>query len=74
MSVRLSLRRELSSDWMDFHEMLYLNFFGRGGEYVEKVRVSLKSNKRITGTVHENRYTLMVISHSVLLTIRIVSD
>lgn len=74
MSVRLSLRRELSSDWMDFHEMLYLNFFGGGGEYVEKVRVSLKPNKRITGTVHENRYTLMVISHSVLLTIRIVSD
>jgi len=43
MSVCLSVRMEqLSSLWTDFHEIWYLNIFRN---YVEKIQVSLKSDK-----------------------------
>ena len=47
MSVRPSVRMEqLSSNWADFHEILYLNIFRK---IVEKIQVSLES-------VNNNRY------------------
>jgi hypothetical protein len=41
--VRLSIRMEqLSSHWMDFHEILYLSVFRK---FVEKIQVVLKFDK-----------------------------
>jgi hypothetical protein len=43
LSARLSVRMEqLGSHWTDFDEIWYLNFFRK---YVEKIHVSLKSDK-----------------------------
>jgi len=43
MSIRLSVRIEqLGSHWTDFHEFWYVVIFRK---YVEKIRVSLKSDK-----------------------------
>jgi len=44
MSVCPSVRMEqLGSRWTDFHKICYLNLFGK---FVEKVKVSLKSDKK----------------------------
>ena len=40
---------------------------------VEKIQVSLKSDKN-NGTLHEDQYTILIISHSLLLRMRNVSD
>jgi len=42
-------------------------------KYVEKIQVSLKSDKN-NGTVYEDRCTFLIISHSFLLRMRHVSD
>jgi hypothetical protein len=47
ISIRLSVRpparmEQLSSHWMDFHEIWYLGIFRKS---VEKTKVSLKSDK-----------------------------
>jgi len=72
MSAHLSARMEqLGSHWMNFHIILYLRIFRKS---VEKIQVSLKSNKNNSSTLHEDRYTFLIISHSVLLRMRNVSD
>jgi hypothetical protein len=40
---------------------------------VEKIK-SLKSAKKIAGTLYEDQYTFLIISRSVLLAMRNVSD
>ena len=40
---------------------------------VEKIQFSLKSDKN-NGTLHEDQYTFLIISHSFLLRMRDVSD
>ena len=51
MPLRLSVRMEqLCSYRTDFHDNLYLSIFRK---HVEKIHVSLKSNK-ITDTLHED--------------------
>jgi hypothetical protein len=61
---------QLGSHWMDFHEILYLSIFQKS---VEKIQVSLKYtiNK---GTIHKDQYTFLILSHSVLLRMRNISD
>jgi hypothetical protein len=70
MSVRLPVRVEqLGSHWTDFHEIRYLSIF-------RKMSRKLKfhpNRKRITRTLHEDRYTVLITSHSVLPTMRNVS-
>jgi len=66
LSVLMSVRMEqLDSHWTDFHGVLYL-------------RMSLQSVKKftfheyltkITGTLHKDQYTFMIISRSILLRI-----
>jgi len=71
-SVRPSVRMErLGSHWTDFHEILY--------EYFSKKKLwrTLKfhyNRTRITGTLHEDQYNFLIISRSVLLRMRNVSD
>ena len=66
-SVRPSIRMgQLGSHWTDFHEILYLSIFRKS---VEKIQVSLKSNKN-----KGYQYTFLIISRSVLLRMRNVSD
>jgi len=71
MSVRPFVRMEqLSSHCTDFHEISYSSIFRKT---VKKTEVSLKSEKK-TGTLREDQYTFLIISRSVLLRIRNVSD
>ena len=71
-SVRLSVRIEkLVSHLKDFHEISYLRSFRKS---VEKIQVSIKSEKNNSGILHEDRCTFLIISRSVLLGIRNVSD
>ena len=53
-----------------FHEMWYLTIFRKS---FEKIQVSLKSDDK-NNMSHEDQYTFMIISHSLLLRMRIVSD
>ena len=55
--------------WMDFHDIWYLSIFKKSVE----IQVSLKYaiNK---GTIHEDQYTFLILSHSVLLRMGNVSD
>ena len=55
--------------WADFHEIVYLNIFRKS----VKIQISLKSGKN-NGTLHEDQYTFLITSCSVLLRIRNVSD
>ena len=48
----------------------YLSIFRK---YVEKIHVSLKYDNN-NGTLHEDRYTVLIVSLSVLLRMRNVSD
>jgi hypothetical protein len=62
---------QLCSHWTDFHEIWYLNKIQKS---VEKIQVSLQSDQN-NGTLHEaDRYTVLIVSRSVLLTMRSVSD
>jgi hypothetical protein len=71
LSVRPFVRMEqLGSRWMDFHEIWYLSVLRNS---VEKIQFSLKPDK-ITATLHEDRYTFLIISRSDLLGMRTVSD
>ena len=55
MSVLPSVRMgKLGSHWTDFHEILNLNFLRK---YVEKIQVSLKSDKNLTEVCSENPNT-----------------
>jgi hypothetical protein len=62
---------QLISRWTDFHENSYLGICFR--KSVENVQDSLKSEKK-TGTLHEDQYTFYIISSSVLLRMKNVSD
>ena len=54
----------------DFHEILYLSLFRR---YIYKIHFH-ENLTRITGTLHEDQYTILIICRSVLLRTRNVSD
>jgi hypothetical protein len=67
-SVRIE---QFVSHWTDFHEIRYLSIFRKK----EKKKVKLHSNlTRITGTLHEDQCAFLIISCSVLLRMRNVSD
>jgi hypothetical protein len=52
------------SHWTEFHEIWYMSIIRKS---VEKIQVSLKSDKN-NGTLHEaDRYTFLIISRSFLL-------
>ena len=54
VSGRLSVHLELiGTHWTDFQEISYLRIFKK---YVEKIQVSLKSEKKITIPLHEDTY------------------
>ena len=53
---------------MKFYSLIFFR------KYLGKARVSLKSEKKKTGTLHEDQYTFLIISRSVLLRKRNVSD
>jgi hypothetical protein len=67
-SLCLSVRmKQLGPHWMDFYEIWYLNFF-------QKMSRKLKfywNLTGITGTLYEEQYTLLIISFSVLLRMKI---
>jgi hypothetical protein len=56
--------KQLGSHWTDFHQILYSSVFRRTTRIITN----------ITGTLHEDQYTFLFISRSVLLRIRNVSD
>jgi len=62
---------QLGSHWTDFHKILYFSIFRK---FVEGIQVSLKSDKNNSGTLHVDQYILFIISRSVLLRMRNVSD
>jgi hypothetical protein len=55
---------------MDFHEIWYLSTFQKT---LEKIEVSLNVT-RITGTLHEDQYTLLIIARSFILRMRKLSE
>ena len=61
--------KQLGCRWTDFHEIWYLSIFRKS---VEKIQVSVQSDNN-NGTLHEDRYTFMVISRCILLQMRNVS-
>jgi hypothetical protein len=56
--------------WTDYHEILYLSIFLI---CVEKIQTSLNLT-RLTGTLHEDQCTVLIIYCSVLRRMRNVSD
>jgi hypothetical protein len=71
MSVGLYVRvKHLGCHWREIQEIWYSNIFFN---YVDKIQVSLKSNKN-RGTFHEYQCTSMMISRSFLLRMRNVSN
>jgi hypothetical protein len=68
-SVRMG---QLGSHWTDFHEIWYLHVFQKS---VEKIRVSLKSDKN-NSTLYEAFciYTFVTVSRWILLRMRNFSD
>jgi len=61
----LSFRmKKLGSHWTDFHQILYSSAYRR----TTRIIIS------ITSTLHEDQYTFLLISRSILLRIRNVSD
>ena len=61
MSVRMD---HLGSRWKDFHEVWYLSIFFEN--LYRKFKFYLNPT-RITGTLHKDQHTFMIISRSVLL-------
>jgi len=57
-------------DWTDYRKILYTIIFRK---YVQKFKLHSKRT-RITGTLHEDHYTFLIISRLFLLRIRKVSD
>ena len=71
VSVHPSVHMEqLGSHWTDFHEIWYLIFFKNLSRKFKFHYYLI----RITGTLHEDQYTFMMVSRSVLLRMRSVSD
>jgi len=66
-SVRM---KQLGSNWTYFYKSLYLSIFLK---YVEKIQASLKS-KLITGNLHGDQCSVLIISRSLLLRKRNNSD
>ena len=62
---------QLGSRWTDFHEIWYSNIFRKT---LEKVQLSLKSDKNNGYFLCEAQYTFLIISRSFLLGMRNVSD
>jgi hypothetical protein len=60
---------QLCSHWKHFHKIWYLRIFRKS---VEKIQVSLKSEKN-NGALYTT-YTFMIISRSIILEMRNVSD
>jgi hypothetical protein len=68
----ISPHKKLGSLWKDFREILYLSIFENS---IGKNQVSLKYYKNnMYSTLHEDQYTFLVISLSVLLIMINVSD
>jgi len=62
---------QLGTQWTGFHEIRYFIIFRKS---VEKIQMSLKSD-RITGTLLEaDRYSFLSVSRLILLRIRNVSN
>ena len=61
--------KQLGSHWTDFHEIWYLGTFRK---YVEKIQVSLKSDKS-KGASHADRRTVVITSRLILLRMTNVS-
>jgi len=55
---------QVGSHWTDFHEIWYLSIF----------KVPVGTNHFAIKSLHEDQYTLLIISHSFLLIIKNVSD
>jgi hypothetical protein len=71
LSARLTVRMEqFGSHRTDFHEIWHLSIFSE--KTVEKSQVSLKSAKNTS--LQGDQCTFLIISHSVLLRMRDVSD
>jgi hypothetical protein len=69
MSVRSSVRvKQLGSHWTDFHDIWHLSIFRKS---VDKPQVSSKSGEN---TLHESQYVFLIISRSLLLRMRNVSN
>jgi hypothetical protein len=66
MSVCPSFRTELSSHWT----FIKFDIFRKS---VEKIQVSLKSDNN-NGTLHEDLCTFMIVSRSILLRMKNISD
>ena len=67
----------LLSDWINsgFTGRIFMKFdiVSICGKYVEKIKVSLNQT-RITGTLHVDQCTFLIISSSILLRMKNVSD
>jgi hypothetical protein len=75
MSVRPSVRQsvcmeQLGSLWTDFYETVCLCIFGTLSRKLE----CHKNLVRTTGTLHEDRRTMVILSRPVLLRMRNVAD
>jgi len=70
LSVRTPAWNNSASNGRGFHEILYLGVFFKS---VKKIQVLLKY-EIILGTLHEDRCTFCIISRSVVLTMRNISD
>jgi len=72
MSVRPSVRmQQIGSNWMDFHKIWYFKYFFQN--LSKKIKFH-SIQTRITGALHGGRYTFLIISRSILLKMRNVSD
>ena len=70
--VGLSVRMEqIVSHWQDFHEICYLVIFRKSAKRKFK---SHEYRTRMTGSLHEDRYTFLIISRSFLLGMKNVVD
>jgi hypothetical protein len=61
---------ELQFHWTDIHKVICLIIFQKS---VEKIKF-YQSLPGMTGTVHEDLYTFLIISRSVILRIRNISE
>ena len=62
---------QLGSHWTDLYEIWYLRIFKK---FVEKIQVSLKSNTNSLLLYMKTQHAFMIVSRSVLLRVRNVSD
>jgi len=62
--------KQFGSHWTDFHEILYLIIFQN---YIEKIQVSLKSDKKNGYLYMKNNITFLIRCRLVLLKIKNVS-